>query len=131
MAKKGTSGITIDTWKTKMVVLDVALRTGDLSIELQHDSAAKVIGTDFCRPMLAIALEKNQPNNLDIPYVEGDVMKLSFADDKFDALTIAFGLRNLANFAGGLSEFHRVLKPGGKSPYSSSRARSCRVFASS
>lgn len=96
------------------VILDVACGTGDLSIELQHDSAAKVIGTDFCRPMLAIASEKNKPNNLSIPYVEGDAMNLSFADDKFDALTIAFGLRNLANFAGGLSELHRVIKPGGK-----------------
>lgn len=96
------------------VVLDVACGTGDLSIELQHGSPVKVIGTDFCRPMLAIANEKNKPNHLSIPYVEGDAMKLPFDDDMFDALTIAFGLRNLANFAGGLSELHRVLKPGAK-----------------
>ncbi len=96
------------------VVLDVACGTGDLSIELNRDSAAKVIGTDFCRPMLAVAHEKNAGNNADIPYVESDAMNLSFADSSFDALTIAFGLRNLANFSSGLKELHRVLKPGGR-----------------
>ena len=95
-------------------VLDVACGTGDLSIELQHDSAAQVVGTDFCRPMLAIARGKSSAGSLNIPYIEGDAMKLSFADASFSALTIAFGLRNLANFADGLTELHRVVKPGGK-----------------
>lgn len=92
------------------VVLDVACGTGDLAIELQRDSKARVIGTDFCRPMLAIAHEKS---NL-IPFVEGDAMNLSFADESFDAVTIAFGLRNLSNVKDGLAELHRVLKPGSK-----------------
>jgi demethylmenaquinone methyltransferase/2-methoxy-6-polyprenyl-1,4-benzoquinol methylase len=92
------------------VVLDVACGTGDLSIELQTNANAKVIGTDFCRPMLAVAQEKAA----EIPFVEGDAMQLSFADNSFDALTIAFGLRNLSNFRNGLIELHRVLKPGGK-----------------
>lgn len=96
------------------VVLDVACGTGDLSIELQHDSAAQIVGTDFCRPMLAIARDKSAAGSFAIPYVEADAMKLSFADDSFDALTIAFGLRNLANFEGGLVELSRVLKPGGE-----------------
>lgn len=96
------------------VVLDVACGTGDLSLELKRDSAARVIGTDFCRPMLAIAHTKTAKREYDIPYVEGDAMELSFADASFDALTIAFGLRNLPNFGKGLEELHRVLKPGGK-----------------
>lgn len=96
------------------VVLDVACGTGDLSIELNRDSAANIIGTDFCRPMLAVAHKKNGGNNADIPYVESDAMNLSFADASFDALTIAFGLRNLANFLSGLKELHRVLKPCGR-----------------
>ena len=91
-------------------VLDVACGTGDLSIELQTDSKAKVIGTDFCRPMLSIAAEKATS----IPFVEGDAMRLGFADNSFDAVTIAFGLRNLSNVADGLVELHRILKPGGK-----------------
>lgn len=96
------------------LVLDVACGTGDLSIELQTDSAAAVIGTDFCRPMLDLAKQKSVADDLDIPYVEGDAMRLSFADDTFDALTIAFGLRNLSNFAAGLAELYRIIKPGGK-----------------
>ncbi|HEV7699130.1 MAG TPA: bifunctional demethylmenaquinone methyltransferase/2-methoxy-6-polyprenyl-1,4-benzoquinol methylase UbiE [Pyrinomonadaceae bacterium] len=92
------------------LVLDVACGTGDLAIELQHDSAATVIATDFCRPMLAVARDKEAS----IPYVEADAMKLSFPDRIFDAVTIAFGLRNLPHHADGIAEMHRILKPGGR-----------------
>jgi demethylmenaquinone methyltransferase/2-methoxy-6-polyprenyl-1,4-benzoquinol methylase len=60
--------------------------------------------------MLTVAAEKAET----IPFVEGDAMNLGFADNAFDAVTIAFGLRNLSNFADGLSELHRILRPGGK-----------------
>jgi demethylmenaquinone methyltransferase/2-methoxy-6-polyprenyl-1,4-benzoquinol methylase len=96
------------------LILDVACGTGDLSIELQQHAKAKIMGTDFCRPMLAIAKEKNAKNQLSIPYVEGDALNLSFADESFDAVTIAFGLRNVSNWRDGLQELHRVLKTGGK-----------------
>jgi demethylmenaquinone methyltransferase/2-methoxy-6-polyprenyl-1,4-benzoquinol methylase len=95
-------------------VLDVACGTGDLSIELQKNASAKVFGTDFCRPMLEIAFDKNEKNNASIPYIEADGMNLSFADEMFDAVTIAFGLRNFSNRENGLREFHRILKKGGK-----------------
>ena len=93
------------------LVLDVACGTGDLSIELKQNAAAKVVGSDFCRPMLEVAKEKAGKV---IPFVEGDAMSLPFADKSFDAVTIAFGLRNLSNFEDGLSELSRVLKPGGR-----------------
>ena len=96
------------------LVLDVACGTGDLAVELQKNAKAKIIGTDFCRPMLAIAKEKNAPENLFIPYLEADGMNLSFADETFDAVTIAFGLRNFSNWQDGLTELQRILKPGGK-----------------
>ena len=96
------------------LVLDVACGTGDLSVELQTSGQAKVTGTDFCRPMLEIALEKNAKNQTAIPYVEADGMNLSFADETFDAVTIAFGLRNFSNWQDGLVELHRILKKGGK-----------------
>ncbi len=96
------------------LILDVACGTGDLSIELQTHADASVIGTDFCRPMLAVAAEKNTKESLAIPYVEGDAMRLGFASDSFDAVTIAFGLRNLSNFSNGLAELRRVLKTGGR-----------------
>jgi demethylmenaquinone methyltransferase/2-methoxy-6-polyprenyl-1,4-benzoquinol methylase len=64
--------------------------------------------------MLAIADKKSAALDLAIPYIEGDALNLPFADSKFDALTIAFGLRNLASFKDGLVELRRVLKPGGR-----------------
>lgn len=96
------------------VVLDVACGTGDLSLELGLNAKAKVIGADFCRPMLTIAKEKTAKQNKKIPYIEGDAMNLSFADASFDAVTIAFGLRNLSNVEAGIRELKRVLKPNGK-----------------
>lgn len=96
------------------VVLDVACGTGDLAVELQMNAEAKIIGTDFCRPMLSIAFDKNAKNNTEIPYIEADGMNLSFADNSFDAVTIAFGLRNFSNWQDGLKEFHRILKKDGK-----------------
>ena len=96
------------------VVLDVACGTGDLSLELKTAGKAKVIGTDFCRPMLAIAKEKTAKENEKIPYIEGDGMNLAFETETFDAVTIAFGLRNFSNWQDGLNELHRVLKKGGK-----------------
>jgi demethylmenaquinone methyltransferase/2-methoxy-6-polyprenyl-1,4-benzoquinol methylase len=64
--------------------------------------------------MLTIATEKSAKGGLGIPFVEADGMNLSFADGSFDAVTIAFGLRNFSNWADGLRELHRVLKPGGR-----------------
>jgi demethylmenaquinone methyltransferase/2-methoxy-6-polyprenyl-1,4-benzoquinol methylase len=96
------------------LVLDVACGTGDLSLELQKNSAAKIIGTDFCRPMLQIAFQKNTKNQTAIPYIEGDALSLPFGENRFEAATIAFGLRNLANWRDGIVELHRILKPGGR-----------------
>lgn len=94
-------------------VLDTACGTGDLSIELASHANAHIFGTDFCRPMLSIAKDKVDGTELSIPFVEGDAMRLGFADETFDAVTIAFGLRNLSNVDAGLIELARVLKPGG------------------
>ncbi|HMT09921.1 MAG TPA: bifunctional demethylmenaquinone methyltransferase/2-methoxy-6-polyprenyl-1,4-benzoquinol methylase UbiE [Pyrinomonadaceae bacterium] len=92
------------------IVLDIACGTGDLTNELASHSSGKVIGTDFCRPMLDIAVDKNNK----LPYIEADAMSLPFPDDHFDAVTIAFGLRNLPNFRNGLIEMNRILKPAGR-----------------
>ena len=96
------------------IILDVACGTGDLSIELASHAKARVIGSDFCRPMLAIAKDKSSASDLPIPYLESDAMRMPFADSSVDAVTIAFGLRNLSNFREGLAELNRILKPGGK-----------------
>jgi demethylmenaquinone methyltransferase/2-methoxy-6-polyprenyl-1,4-benzoquinol methylase len=90
-------------------VLDVACGTGDLSIEIFERTEADVVGVDFCRPMLELARQKTRR----ISFVEGDALRLPFADRTFDLVTIGFGLRNLSSTASGLSELRRVLKPGG------------------
>jgi demethylmenaquinone methyltransferase/2-methoxy-6-polyprenyl-1,4-benzoquinol methylase len=94
--------------------LDVACGTGDLSLAIAHATGARVIGTDFCRPMLEIAARKSSENAAPIPFIEGDALRLPFAEGAFDAVSIAFGLRNLASVEGGLKELWRVLKPGGR-----------------
>lgn len=91
-------------------VLDVACGTGDLSLALFDNTGARVVGTDFCRPMLELAARKTANR---IPLIEGDALNLPFRDGSFEVVTIAFGLRNLASVEGGLAELRRVLKPGG------------------
>jgi demethylmenaquinone methyltransferase/2-methoxy-6-polyprenyl-1,4-benzoquinol methylase len=95
-------------------VLDVACGTGDLSLVLAEAGAVRVVGLDFCRPMLEIARRKAEADSRLIPFVEGDALRLPFADETFDAATIAFGLRNLAGVADGLRELRRILRPGGR-----------------
>ena len=94
-------------------VLDVACGTGDLSLALVAGTKAQVIGLDFCQPMLDIAAAKSSDRGLGIPFVEGDALKLPFRDRSFDGVSIAFGLRNLASFEGGLGKLFRILRPGG------------------
>lgn len=94
-------------------ILDVACGTGDLSLELFETIKARVVGTDFCRPMLDIAAKKLAKSQSAIPLIEGDALRLPFLDGSFDGVTIAFGLRNLSDVERGLSELLRVLKPGG------------------
>jgi demethylmenaquinone methyltransferase / 2-methoxy-6-polyprenyl-1,4-benzoquinol methylase len=93
--------------------LDVACGTGDLALTLAAAGETRVTGLDFCRPMLELAAQKARTHDRALPFVEGDALRLPFADAQFDVLTIAFGLRNLASVEEGLSEFYRVLRPGG------------------
>jgi demethylmenaquinone methyltransferase/2-methoxy-6-polyprenyl-1,4-benzoquinol methylase len=90
-------------------VLDVGCGTGDLSIELFENTAADVTGIDFCGPMLTLAKQKAPQ----LQFIEGDALRLPFAEASFDGLTIGFALRNLANVDRGLRELLRVLKPDG------------------
>ncbi len=95
-------------------VLDVACGTGDLS-EAFAARGATVTGVDFTPAMLDIARMKATDRRLaNAPsYLPGDATRLDQADGSFDALTIAFGLRNVGDTAAAMREFHRVLRPGG------------------
>ena len=97
--------------------LDLCCGTGDLALMLAErvGPSGKVTGADFSRPMLEIAGQKAAGDG--VPQVEfewADALDLPYEDETFDALTIAFGARNLADLPKGLSEMHRVLKPGGR-----------------
>ncbi|HEV7843757.1 MAG TPA: bifunctional demethylmenaquinone methyltransferase/2-methoxy-6-polyprenyl-1,4-benzoquinol methylase UbiE [Pyrinomonadaceae bacterium] len=95
--------------------LDVACGTGDLSLALSAATRARVIGLDFCRPMLDRAARKAlESDGRRCVFIEGDALRLPFEDKAFDAVSIAFGLRNLSSVEKGLSELLRVLKPGGR-----------------
>ncbi len=91
------------------LILDLATGSGDLALTLaRHCPEAEIVAADFCLPMLAEAQRKNVPN-----LTGADGTRLPFADDTFDALTVAFGLRNMVSYEAAIREFFRVLKPGG------------------
>jgi demethylmenaquinone methyltransferase / 2-methoxy-6-polyprenyl-1,4-benzoquinol methylase len=96
-------------------VLDVATGTGDLALALRAAGAAEVTGLDFSAPMLAEAMRKEAAaaGNRRITWVEGDAMSLPFPDASFDAVTVAFGLRNMPSYPAALCEMVRVLRPAG------------------
>ncbi len=98
-------------------MLDVATGTGDFALEaIRILKPTKIIGVDISQGMLDIAKEKIAKNNLHglFEVQLGDSENLPFADDTFDAVTVAFGVRNFENLEKGLSDICRVLKPGGK-----------------
>jgi demethylmenaquinone methyltransferase/2-methoxy-6-polyprenyl-1,4-benzoquinol methylase len=97
-------------------VLDLCGGTGDLTIELaRHTRAHTIVCADFCHPMLELARPKlaRLPRPERIVLVEADALRLPFAEHAFDAVTVAFGVRNLADVERGLGEMRRVLRPGG------------------
>jgi demethylmenaquinone methyltransferase/2-methoxy-6-polyprenyl-1,4-benzoquinol methylase len=94
-------------------VLDLACGTGDLLIALERTAGRRLIGSDFCHPMLTGAHTKLERERLRSVLVESDALALPFADASLDLITIAFGYRNLANYRAGLDEMRRVLRPGG------------------
>jgi len=112
-------------WRNKVVdiigetnpitILDIATGTGDLAISLTKTSATKIIGLDISDGMLSVGRKKIEKLNLanKIEMVLADSEKIPFEDATFDAITVAFGVRNFENLEKGLSEIYRVLKPGG------------------
>jgi demethylmenaquinone methyltransferase/2-methoxy-6-polyprenyl-1,4-benzoquinol methylase len=92
-------------------VLDLATGSGDLALELQAQlgEGAQVIAADFCEPMLEQARRKGVREA-----IRADGMNMPFADGAFDALTIGFGLRNMADYPGAVREMARVLRPRGR-----------------
>lgn len=112
-------------WRNKVVklvaekqpenILDIATGTGDLAISLTSTSAKEIIGLDISDGMLEVGRQKISSKKLEgiISMVIGDSEDLPFKDNTFDAITVAFGVRNFENLEKGLAEILRVLKPNG------------------
>jgi demethylmenaquinone methyltransferase/2-methoxy-6-polyprenyl-1,4-benzoquinol methylase len=97
-------------------VLDCATGTGDLAIEFKTavGPEGRVVGTDFCADMLALAPNKARQLNLDIEWEIQDAMKLNYADNSFDIASIAFGIRNVDDPLAALISMARVVRSGGR-----------------
>ncbi len=97
-------------------ILDVATGTGDLAVELAKLHPQTIIGIDIATEMLDIGTVKIKRKNLDniIKLQKGDSENIEFPDNYFDAVTVAFGVRNYENLQKGLKEMNRVMKNGGK-----------------
>lgn len=95
-------------------ILDVCTGTGDLALGYRRllDPGSPVIGADFCPPMLQQARNKDVEEG--VVWIEADAQALPFADDVFQIVSVAFGLRNVADTRLGLSEMTRVCQPGGR-----------------
>lgn len=98
------------------IILDVATGTGDFAIQALVLNPTKVYGVDISEGMLDVGRKKIEGRGLGgkIELLAGDSENLPFGENKFDAVTVAFGVRNFENLEKGLSEIWRVLKPGGK-----------------
>ena len=101
--------------KNPETILDIATGTGDLAILLSNTNAKKIIGLDISSGMLEVGKQKIADRNLSdkIEMILGDSEKMPFDDNAFDAVTVAFGIRNFENLEKGLTEILRVLKPNG------------------
>lgn len=94
-------------------VLDVACGTGDFAIALAEAGVERVTGVDISQGMLDVGIEKVKALGLNIEMHVDDCEHLSIADDTFDAVSVAFGVRNFEHLQQGLNEMQRVLRPGG------------------
>ncbi|MGA0012233.1 MAG: bifunctional demethylmenaquinone methyltransferase/2-methoxy-6-polyprenyl-1,4-benzoquinol methylase UbiE [Flavobacteriaceae bacterium] len=96
-------------------VLDVATGTGDLALAIARETQAQVIGLDISAGMLAVGAEKIKTAHLQqrVDMILGDSESIAFEDNRFDVVTVAFGVRNFEHLERGLLEIKRVLKPGG------------------
>jgi len=97
-------------------LLDVCTGTGDLAIAFAKNSTSnmQIVGADFCRPMLTEGIHKRMGASGRVKFIEADAMQLPFSNESFDAVTVAFGLRNMVDTRRGVFEMARVCRMGGR-----------------
>ena len=94
-------------------VLDLCCGTGDLAFEAERRGASRVAAADLALPMLAVARRRAGAAGRETRFVHADALALPFRDGAFDAVTVGYGLRNVADLPAALAEVRRVLSPGG------------------
>jgi demethylmenaquinone methyltransferase/2-methoxy-6-polyprenyl-1,4-benzoquinol methylase len=119
------SGFQEPRWRKRLVratglgpgdrALDVACGTGKVTTDLYAavQPGGSALGVDFSAGMIEIARERTAPEAGSLTFVQGDALQLPVEDDAFDAATIAFGMRNLADYGRGFAEMARAVRPGG------------------
>jgi demethylmenaquinone methyltransferase/2-methoxy-6-polyprenyl-1,4-benzoquinol methylase len=96
-------------------LLDLCCGTGDMGFYAeQRDPAPEIVGVDFTLPMLSVARRRKNESKSRVRLAQGDALRLPFADGTFDAITVGYGLRNIADPASAVAEMRRVLAPGGR-----------------
>ena len=120
------SGFQEPRWRKRLVaaarlgpggrVLDVACGTGKVTADLYAAAqpGGSALGVDFSAGMIEIAAERRATEAGDLAFRQGDALDLPVDDDDFDAATIAYGMRNLADYRGGFAEMARAVRPGGR-----------------
>ena len=114
--RRAVSLMRINSIQQPSLWLDLCCGTGDLSLEMLRQGAHHIVSSDFSHPMLRLNLNKlrHRGGTPNISVVEADALTLPFPANTFDAVAIAFGLRNLESPESGLAEMRRVLKRGGR-----------------
>ncbi|MCI0468528.1 MAG: ubiquinone/menaquinone biosynthesis methyltransferase, partial [Nitrospirae bacterium] len=108
--------ISLSGIKVGDTVLDACTGTGEIAllIEKKVRPSGTVTGVDFCEEMLEIARRKTNSHKKNISFILSDIRTFPFPDNTFDAVTVGFGMRNIADTVSALREIKRVIKPGGR-----------------
>jgi len=112
--KREAVRLALDGGKSSPRLLDLCCGTGDMCFDAARMGAGPIVGADFTLPMLAVARRRARAESGRPIFVAADALRLPFRDAVFDAITVGYGLRNIADPRLALAEMHRVLAPGGR-----------------
>ena len=113
--KRQTVGIALKSLAPASRVLDLCCGTADMVFLAEEQApGVRVFGADFTIPMLAVGRARSRSRGRRAALAAADALRLPFPDGTFDAITVGYGLRNLADAEAGLAEMRRVLAPGGR-----------------
>ena len=112
--KREAVELALDGCNSPPRVLDLCCGTGDMTFRAAEAGAGRIVGADFTLPMLAVARRRARTAAGSLQFVAADALRLPFRDEVFDAITVGYGLRNIADPRLALAEMRRVLAPRGR-----------------